>query len=73
VNSVASPEISRDFFDATRVGWHVLFAAMDVLGGGDRQDQLYPRATALHFPSAARIVVGAQSRRIEDLALMIFV
>jgi signal transduction histidine kinase len=31
VNSVASPEISRDFFDATRVGWHVLFAAMDVL------------------------------------------
>jgi hypothetical protein len=33
-------------------------AAMDVLGGGDRQDQLYPRATALHFPSAARIVVG---------------
>ena len=48
-------------------------AAMDVLGDGDRQDQLYPRATALHFPSAARIVVGAQSRHIEDLALMIFV
>jgi len=46
-------------------------AAMDVLGGGDLQDQLYPRATA-HFPSAARIVVG-QSRHIEDLALMIFV
>ena len=42
-------------------------AAMDVLGGGDR------RATALHFPSAARIVVGAQSRHIEDLAFMIFV
>lgn len=46
---------------------------MEVLGAGIGKIKLYPRATALHFPSAARIVVGAQSRHIEDLALTIFV
>jgi signal transduction histidine kinase len=31
VNSSAPPETGPDFFDHTRVGWHLLFAAMDVL------------------------------------------
>lgn len=31
MNTSAPPEIGRDFFDSTRVGWHLLFAAMDVL------------------------------------------
>lgn len=32
-----------------------------------------PESHRLAFPSAALIVVGAQSRHIEDLAFMIFV